>query len=286
VTISVLSAPPNHAPVVNAGPDQTITLPNTATLDGTVTDDGLPNPPGTVTTSWSKVSGLGTVTFANPNAVDTTASFSSPGTYVLRLSASDGALSASDDITINVFGAGTVDLRIVAGTEDAEETVDGAVSRTSNDLELVFNTEGGVTGNQTVGLRFIGVNIPQGSTIQNAYVQFQASEATSDVTTLAIQGQSADNAKGFTSAKKNISSRSRTAASASWSPASWTVIGEAGPNQQTSNIAAVMQQIVGRPGWTAGNALVLIVTGTGKRVASSYEGSASGAPLLHVEYVR
>jgi len=33
-----------------------------ASLDGTVTDDGMPNPPGAVTTTWSQVSGPGTVT--------------------------------------------------------------------------------------------------------------------------------------------------------------------------------------------------------------------------------
>jgi hypothetical protein len=88
--------------VVSAGPDQTINLPSNASLDGTVTDDGLPNPPGTVTTTWSKVSGPGTVTFGDPNAVDTTASFSVEGDYILRLTANDSALSSSDDISITV----------------------------------------------------------------------------------------------------------------------------------------------------------------------------------------
>ena len=73
-----------------AGPDQTITLPNAVTLDGTVSDDGLPTPPGVVTTTWSQVSGPGTVTFADAAAVDTTASFPVDGTYVLRLTADDG----------------------------------------------------------------------------------------------------------------------------------------------------------------------------------------------------
>jgi hypothetical protein len=49
VTVTV-NPEPNSAPVVDAGLDQTITLPAAATLDGTVTDDGLPNPPGAVTT--------------------------------------------------------------------------------------------------------------------------------------------------------------------------------------------------------------------------------------------
>src|SRR5262244_2806578 len=95
----------NQPPAVNAGLDQTIALPNAANLHGMVSDDGLPNPP-TLTTSWSKVSGPGTVTFGNANAVDTTASFSATGSYVLRLTANDSALQASDDISITVNAAG------------------------------------------------------------------------------------------------------------------------------------------------------------------------------------
>src|SRR5262245_21859916 len=98
--------PTNQPPGVNAGLDQTITLPSSANLIGTVSDDGLPNPPGVVTTTWSKVSGPGTVTFGNAAAVNTTASFSLSGSYVLRLTANDSALQASDDISVTVNPAG------------------------------------------------------------------------------------------------------------------------------------------------------------------------------------
>src|SRR4030095_1325748 len=43
----------NKAPVVNAGPDQTITLPAKATLGATATDAGLPN--GALTYRWTVV---------------------------------------------------------------------------------------------------------------------------------------------------------------------------------------------------------------------------------------
>jgi PKD repeat protein len=105
VTITVNAAPVNQAPVVNAGSNQTITLPATANLSGTVTDDGLPNPPGAVTVTWSKTSGSGTVTFANSAAKVTTATFSAAGAYVLKLTASDSALSASATVTITVNAA-------------------------------------------------------------------------------------------------------------------------------------------------------------------------------------
>jgi len=99
VTVTVNAA--NIAPAVNAGPDQTITLPNNATLNGTVTDDGLPVG-ATLTITWSKVSGPGTVTFANADAASTTATFSQAGTYVLRLSVSDTQLTTSDEVTVTV----------------------------------------------------------------------------------------------------------------------------------------------------------------------------------------
>jgi len=101
VAITVNAPPPtNQVPVVNAGPDQTITLPASATLSGSASDDGLPN--GVLTTGWSKVSGPGSVTFGNAASLSTTATFSVAGAYVLRLTASDGALSSAANVAITV----------------------------------------------------------------------------------------------------------------------------------------------------------------------------------------
>ena len=71
-------------------------------LNGTVTDDGLPLSPGYFTNGWSKVSGPGAVTFAAATSRATQAAFSTTGTYVLRLTAGDGALTATRDVTITV----------------------------------------------------------------------------------------------------------------------------------------------------------------------------------------
>ena len=94
--------PVNQAPTANAGSDQSITLPATASLSGTATDDGLPTPPAAITTTWSKVSGPGTVTVGNASLLSTSASFSVAGTYVVRLTAFDGALTTTDDLTVTV----------------------------------------------------------------------------------------------------------------------------------------------------------------------------------------
>jgi hypothetical protein len=98
----------NVQPSVNAGADRTITLPNGTTLTGTASDDGQPTPPGIMTYGWSAVSGPGTpnsVSFGTASALTTTASFSQAGTFTLRLTVSDGALSATDDVVVVVNAA-------------------------------------------------------------------------------------------------------------------------------------------------------------------------------------
>ena len=100
----------NAAPVVNAGADQNLTGPGTATLTGTATDDGNPIPPGQLTTTWSLASGPASVTIGAPNALSTTASFTVAGVYTIRLTAFDGEATTSDDVIVTVdppAGSGT-----------------------------------------------------------------------------------------------------------------------------------------------------------------------------------
>jgi hypothetical protein len=94
----------NRAPVVSAGADLTIRVNESADLQGFVTDDSLPENSMIVAT-WTSVSGPSTVTFVNARAAATLADMSIAGTYVLRLTASDGALTASDEVTVTVLPA-------------------------------------------------------------------------------------------------------------------------------------------------------------------------------------
>ncbi len=102
-TVTVVVAAANTAPVVDAGVDQTLTLPtSTASLSGQASDDGRPN--GTLITSWSVVNAPsgGQVTFADPSLPVTTAAFSAVGEYVLKLTANDGQFEASDTTRVTV----------------------------------------------------------------------------------------------------------------------------------------------------------------------------------------
>jgi hypothetical protein len=91
----------NEAPAVNAGADVTAFQNTGARFAAEVQDDGLPagNP---VSVAWSKVSGPGNVTFTPGNSVRTHAMFTEPGTYVLRLSATDSQLQGTDEVSVTV----------------------------------------------------------------------------------------------------------------------------------------------------------------------------------------
>ena len=95
-TVSAVSTP--IPPTVSAGPNQTITLPSQANLTGTATDNnGL-----SLSIGWTYVNGPGSVTFGNPGSLTTTASFTTAGTYDLRLTAMDSQSSSSSDTFITV----------------------------------------------------------------------------------------------------------------------------------------------------------------------------------------
>src|SRR5215510_13322963 len=91
----------NKPPAVHAGTDSRITFPNSVALNGVVTDDGLPFG-STLSIQWTQLSGPGIVTFASPNSAVTTASFSLPGSYDLRLTANDTEYTVFDETTITV----------------------------------------------------------------------------------------------------------------------------------------------------------------------------------------
>ncbi len=99
--LTVTVTPQNQPPVAMAGVDQTTRLSQPVQLDGAASDDGLP--PGTLTTIWSKASGPGMVAFDNANVTITGARFTAVGSYVLQLTASDGAASDTDEVVITVI---------------------------------------------------------------------------------------------------------------------------------------------------------------------------------------
>lgn len=128
--MQVVVANTNQAPTANAGADQTLAAgTTTANLSGSGTD-----PNGTaVTYSWSKVSGPA-ATITSPTSAATTVTGLSAGTFVFRLTVSDGSLTGTDDVQIVVnsvtnqpptANAG-VDQTLAAGTTSASLSGSGS----------------------------------------------------------------------------------------------------------------------------------------------------------------
>jgi hypothetical protein len=124
--------PDNKPPSITAEPVQSVTLPNSLVLTAKATDDGLPKPyrrtpsnpdrdaqpkrPRGVQIKWIQYRGPGKVHFdpdasaivhGEPVTLTSKASFSTPGTYVLRVTANDGQLFTSRDVTITVNPGGS-----------------------------------------------------------------------------------------------------------------------------------------------------------------------------------
>ena len=111
----------NLPPVVNAGPDQTVNFGDTVTLVGTVTDDQLPH--NILTSIWTEVSGPGNAIFADASLTNTTVTFDQPGTYTLRLTASDTLAIISADVVIRINAAPVADNQTINTLEDAPVNV-------------------------------------------------------------------------------------------------------------------------------------------------------------------
>ena len=93
----------NQPPVVNAGPDLNVTLPNnTVTLAGTASD-----PNGSISAySWTQTSGTA-ATIVNPTSASTNISgITSPGSRTFRLTVTDNlGATSTDEVVVTVFAA-------------------------------------------------------------------------------------------------------------------------------------------------------------------------------------
>ena len=178
----------------------------------------------------------------------------------------------------------TTCITINSGADDVEENgTTGAMYSNSTDIELVYDTYQ-TAENQTIGLRFNSIDVPQGATITNAYLQFTVDETNTGTTNLTIVGEDVDNAETFGTAPYEITDKTKTQASVSWSPPNWNTVGDQTGDQQSPDISSIIQEIVNRPGYTINNSMIIIITGTGERTAESYDGSPAQAPQLCIEY--
>ncbi|MBN2738664.1 MAG: hypothetical protein JXR70_16905 [Spirochaetales bacterium] len=150
----------------------------------------------------------------------------------------------------------------------------------STDIELTNDR-----GYQTIGLRFRHVNIPRSAVVKKAFIQFQSDEVSSGIAYLVIRAEHLADSPRFFPFRHDLSNRKLSPLVVSWSPQPWTSANTSGPDQQTSDISSLIQTIIDLPAWKQGNALSIIISGVGNRVAESFDGDPDAAPFLFVEYL-
>src|SRR5215468_4739442 len=145
-------------------------------------------------------------------------------------------------------------LRVSASADDAEQQLDGSILLNSPDLDF--------QNGRFIGLRFPDVQIPKGSQIFGANIQFTAAPgSTLGTLTVFITAEATDNAGPFSTAPGSLGTLPRTGSNVQWDLINPWTTGAAGLDQFTPNFKTVVQEVVNQPQWAAGNALVVLIRG-------------------------
>lgn len=185
---------------------------------------------------------------------------------------------ASNGILFTVTESFTVTATIATDEDDGEEgAINGAMALYSSDLELgeydTWTQDGIAQGVQTVGVRFIDLDIPAGANILSASIQFECDATGDDEAEMTIYGEDTGNASVFTEEPYNFTSRTMTTEKVVWDIPEWVEKQDRGPAQQTPSLVGIVQAIVNRGDWVAGNSMAFILKPSGTTVD---ETSSSG----------
>jgi hypothetical protein len=270
---SCTPAPTVTSVAPNSGPD---TGGTSVTITGTNFVSGA-----TVTFGGTAATG---VTFVNATTITATTPVHAAGAVDVVVTNPDTQSGTLTNGYTYTLSATTLEVRVGASSDDAEEWITGAsigaVVLNSGDLEMIHDT--GPSDDQEVGMRFQNMTIPKNATITNAYIEFTAEASDAAAINLTFHAEDIDNAPTFTTGTNNITARTETTAAVVWTVPAWTSTN----THQTVDLSSIIQEVVNRDGWASGNSLVILVTGSTseRRSATSYDGNAANAPLLHVEY--
>ncbi|WP_299664709.1 fibronectin type III domain-containing protein [uncultured Polaribacter sp.] len=187
----------------------------------------------------------------------------------------DGLCGCAGILPLNIYNK---EYKVLVSSDDAEEnTVNGNVSTSSSDLEIIKDGD-----DQVVGIRFNNVDLTEGSEVVRSYIQFQAkvenSGDNSDVIKLMIHGESNINSSTFSSDNKNISNRTKTNAVVEWNDIPEWTDESADLKERTPSLNEVISEIITLDGWKPGNSITFIFTGEGKRKAESFDYNDAEAP--------
>lgn len=146
-------------------------------------------------------------------------------------------------------------------------------------INYTYSVPAGST-EQTTAIRFQGINIPQGVTVNSAALVLTPQNTDSTASTWTIKAEKTTNSPALAATNGNLSGRTGTTAEVSWTVPAMT----ADSAITSPDLTSILQELVDDGGWCGGNAITLIITGDGTRQIKSYEQASSAAPKLTYTY--
>lgn len=143
----------------------------------------------------------------------------------------------------------------------------------------------------SAGVRFTGVNIPQGRTISSATFSLRTQSPWcngGDIIKYHVSTQASDNAPISAGAAGDLNTTARprsTADAGTWDQSCTTA-----SSLETVNVTNIVQEVISRAGWVSGNAIMILIdthadTTQGQWQAyESFDSNASEAPRLDITY--
>lgn len=252
------------SPTSDAGPNVSI-CENTASLNlnGSVTN--------TTTGTWEGNGG----TFS-PNNTTLSTTYS-PTAAELSSSQFDLQLISGES------GVVTTGSFSVVTSDDAEQRPGRSPNLTSGDLDIAYRSSSDEP--MYIGMRFENINLPQGATITESYIQFESDGTNSGTVNWSIWGEDIGNSPAFASVNNNISDRTPTTSTVSWSPPDWAN-NQNDTDTRTPSLNSIIEEIVGRNDWASNNDLSIFIyesTPSNSREAESADGNGT-PPTLHITY--
>lgn len=137
--------------------------------------------------------------------------------------------------------------------------------------------------------RFQNLNIPRGATINSAKLELSTSDNQSTFSTVVeVVAENVDHSESLSSSNTNISTRYNTLGGITEEKVNWTVKDwnqfMVNRTDYSPNIGGVISEVVNRDGWCGGNALTVILKGSGYREFRTRDYAVETAPVLHVNY--
>ena len=214
-----------------------------------------------------------------------------PSTFYLKLNSGeglrrafsfDGSSALRPKLNIEYSGGENgcrnelINTRIQASSHDAYEDFNN--SNKVYDLRDYLIAKG--SNRSLVGLQYQRFPIKKDALILDAWLELTAYDHDNSSATLRIQAEDTDNSKPIKPSKRDLSNRTKTTSKVDWTDDKWVK----NVTYRSPDISSIIQEVVNRQSWQAGNNLTLLVSAkSGLREIISFNKNPSLSPRLIIK---